>query len=85
MGRRFQLIDRDHPIYRPFWVRLFIVVLTLIWTIFEFLYGEPFWGVIVGAVCLLSVYEFFMRGPSHASADACDTGEENSGDRDTGS
>jgi hypothetical protein len=29
-----------HPFYRPFWRRLAIVASTVIWVLFEFLYGS---------------------------------------------
>ncbi|MBB3309379.1 hypothetical protein FHT78_001108 [Rhizobium sp. BK196] len=52
-----QLIDPNHPTYRHLWVRIAIVAVCLGWAIFEFIGGDPFWGVLAGAV---GVYSFYM-------------------------
>lgn len=52
-----QLIDPNHPAYRHLWVRIVIVVVCVGWGIFEFIGGDPFWGVLaLGA----GVYSFYM-------------------------
>lgn len=52
-----QLIDTNHPIYRPLWVRLLIVISCTVWSLMEFFYTkEAFWGTIVGGVAAYSAY-----------------------------
>jgi hypothetical protein len=56
-GKPMQLIDPNHPTYRPLWVRLLIVGASLGWAIVEFTTGDPFWGVLSGGV---GAYAFYM-------------------------
>jgi hypothetical protein len=52
-----QLIDTNHPIYRPLWVRLLIVISCTVWSLIEFfITQEAFWGTIVGGVAAYSAY-----------------------------
>ncbi|WP_313613085.1 hypothetical protein [Agrobacterium sp.] len=52
-----QLIDTNHPIYRPLWVRLLIVVSCTAWSLIEFfITQDAFWGTIVGGVAAYSAY-----------------------------
>ena len=41
-----KLIDAGHPFFRPFWVRLAVVVVCLGWGLFEFRTGEALWGTL---------------------------------------
>ncbi|XAZ25842.1 hypothetical protein LVY75_26865 [Sinorhizobium sp. B11] len=52
-----QLIDPNHPTYRHLWVRILIVVVCFGWAIFEFIGGDPFWGVLAGGA---GAYSFYM-------------------------
>jgi hypothetical protein len=54
------MFDLDHPFFKPLWIRVLIVVVTLAWTAFEFSTGSPFWGVLFGAVGLFAAYRFFV-------------------------
>jgi hypothetical protein len=51
-----QLIDPNHPAYRPLWVRLLVVGVCLGWGILEAVTGTPFWAVIVGALGIYSAW-----------------------------
>lgn len=66
-----QLIDPNHPIYRPLWVRLLIVGICAAWTVVEIITtGEPFWVVIVGAMAIYSAYILlFTFNPSPPEAE----------------
>ncbi|MDM9628976.1 hypothetical protein QTL95_24050 [Rhizobium sp. S152] len=52
-----QLIDPNHPAYRPLWVRILIVGVCLGWSVLEFTKGDPFWGVLS---CGAGVYAAYM-------------------------
>lgn len=70
------MIDPDHPFYKPLWRRLLIPVVCAVWAIFEFVTGEPFWGIIVGAMGLYATYKLFIEkrppAPQPRSDDAQD-------------
>ncbi|KXG85806.1 hypothetical protein [Agrobacterium bohemicum] len=50
------IIDTNHPIYRPLWVRLLIVGFCAGWAIIEFVNHEIFWATVVGGVAVYSAY-----------------------------
>ncbi|MBB4566119.1 hypothetical protein [Rhizobium leucaenae] len=52
-----QLIDPNHPVYKPLWVRVLIVAVCLGWAIVEALGPQPFWAVLAGG---LGVYAAWM-------------------------
>jgi hypothetical protein len=41
-----QLIDPNHPVYRPLWVRILIVAVCFSWALMETTRGDPFWAVL---------------------------------------
>jgi len=57
------LIDTNHPFWRPVWRRIAVTVICLVWAVFEFTLGAPFWGLIVGALGAYCVWAFALRGP----------------------
>ncbi|MBB3589931.1 hypothetical protein FHX08_000275 [Rhizobium sp. BK529] len=75
-----QLIDPNHPAYRHLWVRILIVAVCFGWAGLEFIGGDPFWGVLAGAV---GAYAFYMliwtfdpKPPEPAPAVVIDEDEE---------
>ncbi|WP_017998835.1 hypothetical protein [Paracoccus sp. N5] len=54
------MFDLDDPFYRPLWIRLLLVVLTLGWGLFEFTSGAPVFGVIFAAIGLYAAWRFFV-------------------------
>ena len=70
-----QLIDPNHPFYRPLWVRVAIVAVCAGWTLVEIYAGEPFWAMLVGAVAVYSAYALlltFKPAPRSSACKACD-------------
>jgi hypothetical protein len=55
------MIDPNHPFYAPLWRRLLIVAVCFVWAGFELYTGEPFWGIIVGAVGAYATYKLFVE------------------------
>jgi len=55
-----QLIDPNHPFYRPLWIRIAIVAVCLGWAIVEASTREPFWAIIVGALGIYSAYKLLL-------------------------
>ncbi len=56
-----KLIDPNHPIYKPLWVRVLIVGVCLGWATIEAFGPEPFWAVIVGALGLYSAWVLLLN------------------------
>jgi len=54
------LIDTNHPMYRPLWVRLLIVGVCAGWAVLEFVNNEPFWMTVVGGIALYSAYVLLL-------------------------
>ncbi|MEJ8309077.1 hypothetical protein [Agrobacterium larrymoorei] len=54
------LIDTNHPMYRPLWVRLLIVGVCAGWAVLEFINNEPFWMTVVGGIALYSAYVLLL-------------------------
>jgi hypothetical protein len=50
------MFDFSHPFFRPLWLRLLIVALTLGWTAVEVATGNPGWAVIFGALGAVAVW-----------------------------
>ncbi|SFB70798.1 hypothetical protein [Tropicimonas isoalkanivorans] len=55
-----KLLDRNDPFFAPLWRRVVIVAVTLAWSVFEFVAGSPFWGILVGAIGIYCVYQLFV-------------------------
>jgi hypothetical protein len=51
-----QLIDPNHPVYRPLWVRILIVVVCFSWALMESTRGDPFWAVLAAGAGAYSIY-----------------------------
>ena len=56
-----QLIDPNHPTYRPLWVRVVIVAVCLGWASIELMTGEPFWAILVGAVGVYAAWVLLLN------------------------
>lgn len=64
-------IEPEHPIYRPLWVRVLLLLVVAGWAAVEFTHDSPFWGTIAAGLALFILYELFWRYPMHrARADA---------------
>ncbi|MDO5605110.1 MAG: hypothetical protein Q4G25_08120 [Paracoccus sp. (in: a-proteobacteria)] len=58
------LLDPNHRLLRPLWVRLVIVALPFLWSIFEFSQGAMVWAVLFGALGAWLFHTLIMRaGP----------------------
>ncbi len=76
-----QLIDPNHPTYRHLWVRILIVVVCFGWGIFEFIGGDPFWGVLAlgaGGYSFYMLIWTFDPKPPEVATPAADDAEEDS-------
>jgi hypothetical protein len=54
------MFDLDHPFFRPLWIRVLIVAVSLGWALFEFAGGSPFWAILFGAIGVYAGYKFFF-------------------------
>lgn len=55
-----KFLDVQHPFFRPLWRRLALVVFCMGLFLFEIVLGNPFFGVLIGAVGLYCVHQFFI-------------------------
>ena len=57
----------SHPFFRPLWIRVAITLVAALWSVFEFVSGSPFWGMVFGGFAALSVWGFFFDFDPDAS------------------
>lgn len=72
------IIDTDHPLYRPLWVRVLIVGFCAIWCGVEFYNQQPFWGTITGGIAAYSAYVLLLTYKPPADAQGETTNENSS-------
>ena len=74
-----QLIDPNHPMYRPLWVRVTVVAVCFAWAIGESMGTQPFWAVIAGALGVYAawalLFNFAPQPPKDEAADAASSEE----------
>ena len=56
-----KFLDTEHPMFRPLWVRVLIVVFAGGWAVVEFLRGAPVWGLIFAAFAAYGAWAFFFE------------------------
>jgi hypothetical protein len=57
------LIDPHHPFYKRIWVRVFVTVLPVAWSLVEFTSGNMMWGfVFLAAGCYAGLTFWSARG-----------------------
>lgn len=56
-----QLIDPDHPFYRPLLRRVLIVAFCSGWTIVELVAQQMFWVMISGAVAVYAAWVLLIK------------------------
>jgi len=64
-----QLLDPDHPAFRPLWVRLLVVGLSGGWAVVEFVAGSVAWGMLFAAIAGYAAWKLFIRFDPPRSAD----------------
>jgi len=55
-----RFLDIQHPFFIPLWRRLAFTGVCLGWSIFEFIYASPFFGILFGAAGLYCAHQFFV-------------------------
>jgi len=64
-----KFLDTDHPMFRPFWVRLLVIAAAGGWGVVEVFVGSPFWAMIFLGIAAYAAWAFFIasrrggRGP----------------------
>jgi len=53
------MLDLKHEFFKPLWVRIATTAVAGGWSIFEFVTGTPFWGIIFGALAVWCGWVFF--------------------------
>lgn len=61
-GRKFRAkaLDLRHPLFLPMWRRVALLGVLGVWTVIEFLYGNPFWALLTGGIGAYAIYVFFF-------------------------
>ncbi len=68
------LKPNDVSWFRPLWRRVAVTGFLAVWCAWEWLWNhEPFWGVLVGAALMFSIYSFFITFPKEEPSDGNDT------------
>ena len=62
--------DQNHPFLRLLWRRIALVTFCTAWSIFEFVSGWPFWGVLAGGMTVVGVYQFLIAYKPDADSEA---------------
>jgi hypothetical protein len=55
------LIDPDDPFFARAWVRWVSVIIPCFWALVEFWLGNPFWGVLFGALGGYAAWVLILR------------------------
>lgn len=55
-----KLIDVQTEFFRPVWRRVAVLVVCFGWAIFEFTFGDAFWGLLSGGIGAYCTREFFF-------------------------
>ena len=67
--------EAENPFYRPLWVRIVLTTVLILWCLVEWMNGQTFWGVLVGAASLWAIWTFFVTyDPNAAKGAKNDTG-----------
>lgn len=53
-----QLLDPSHPFFRPVWVRVAVVALSIGWGVVELVFGSPGWAILFAAAGLYALWVF---------------------------
>ncbi|KQV64619.1 hypothetical protein [Rhizobium sp. Root1220] len=80
-----QLIDPNHPSYRPLWGRILIVAVCFGWTAMEAIKGDPFWAVLAGGAGVYSAYVLLWsyKPPEPTEEKAAEAPDNQDGPKDT--
>ena len=55
-----KLFDFNDPFFKPLWIRILVVVVPALWSVFEFVSGAPFWGVLFVAIAAAAFHGLFI-------------------------
>ena len=55
-----KLFDFNDPFFRPLWLRVVLVAVSALWSVFEFAAGSPFWGVLFLGIAALAFHGLFI-------------------------
>lgn len=77
-----QLIDPNHPFYKPLWVRILIVVVCFGWASVELFGSQPFWAMISGALGAYAAWMLLLNFKPQAPAAAVEAVPQDEADED---
>lgn len=58
-----QLIDPNHPFFRPAWRRYVTAIFPIAWSGMELYLGNPLWAAIFLALGIYAVWVLIVKGP----------------------
>ena len=56
----FSAFNVQSAFFVPVWRRVLVVAICTLWTIVEFVNGDPFWAFLIGAVAMYCAHQFFI-------------------------
>ncbi len=54
--------DLQVDFFLPVWRRLIVVLVCVMWSVFEFVMLAPFWGLVFGVIGVYALWQFFFDG-----------------------
>lgn len=57
-------LDPNHPMFKPVWVRWVCVIIPVFWSVVEFWYQTPLWGILFAGLAAYAFYILIWIGPS---------------------
>lgn len=69
---RGKFLDPSHPFFRPVWVRVAVVGLSLGWAVVELVFGSPGWAMLFAAAGLYALWVFVTDKAGAPSGDSKD-------------
>ncbi|MBW7921943.1 MAG: hypothetical protein H3C51_07565 [Rubellimicrobium sp.] len=68
-----KILDVQTEFFVPLWRRIAVVAACLGWALVEFIWGEAFWGLLMGGIGAYCAREFFfVFAPPRATPEAHD-------------
>jgi len=73
-----KLFDFNNPFFKPLALRIAVVAICTLWSVFEFVSGAPFWGVLFGGIAAIAFHGLFITfEPREPKSDETSEGQDN--------
>lgn len=62
--------DFEHPFFDPLWIRIAVFGVCVLWGLFEFVLGAPFWAILFWGLGAWCGHSFFIKRLHRGGDDA---------------